>query len=144
MAFKNIFESPQTGAIPTRRHAACYLSGPMQRTGRRVFCSTVLALVAVPGCLSPTLPLPPPERPEVTGPDPETGEVRLRGTVPAKAQVHAINLRTFDIRGQVVGVDGAYDFALPAEIGDEVSMYYRKGTTESQSIVFAIRDPNAQ
>ena len=116
----------------------------MQRTGRRAFGGIALALLAAPSCLSPTLPLPPPERPQVDGPDPETGEVRLRGSVPSKAQVHAINLRTFEIRGQVVGVDGLYDFFLAAEIGDEISMYYRKGTTESQSIIFMIRDPNAE
>jgi hypothetical protein len=82
--------------------------------------------------------------PEVDGPDPATGEVRLRGSVPSRAQVHAINLRTFDIRGQVVGTGGRYDFGLPAQVGDEVTMYYRQGTTESTSIIFIIRDPDAQ
>jgi len=115
----------------------------MQQTGRRLFMGLV-ALAAAQACLSPTLPLPPPERPEVYGPDPETGEVTLRGSVPSKSQIHAINLRTFEIRGQVTGIDGRYEFALPAEVGDEISMYYRQGVTESQSIVFLIRDPNAQ
>jgi len=96
------------------------------------------------GCLSPTLPLPPPEQPEVTGPDPATGEVRLRGAAPRKSQIYAINLRSKDIRGEVVGDSGHYDFYLPAQVGDEVSMFYRKGTDESQSLLFMIRDPNAQ
>jgi len=115
----------------------------MGQVSRRLFWTGLLALACAAGCLSPTLPLPPPERPQVDGPDPETGEVRLRGSVPSKAQVHAINLRTMEIRGQVVGVDGLYDFFLAAEVGDEVTMYYRKGTDESQSIIFKIRDPNA-
>ena len=115
----------------------------MPRVGRRIVLA-LLAALGTSGCLSPTLPLPPPEQPQVDGPDPETGQVRLRGSVPAKAQVHAINLRTMDIRGQVVGGDGLYDFWLPAEVGDEVSMYYRQGTTESQSIIFMIRDPDAE
>jgi len=70
--------------------------------------------------------------------------VRLRGSVPSRAQVQAINMRTGDIRGQVVEDDGQYDFFLPAQVGDEVFMYYRKGTIESQSIIFMIRDPDAQ
>jgi len=106
--------------------------------------ATLLTGVVAQSCLSPTLPLPPPEQPQVDGPDPATGEVRLRGAVPSRSQVQAINLRTLDIRGQVVGSDGLYDFGLPAQIGDEISLYYRQGTTESPSINFAIRDPDAQ
>jgi len=116
---------------------------PMRQKSRRVFLG-LLSFAAWTGCLSPTLPLPPPEQPEVTGPDPATGEVRLRGSVPKKAQVFALNLRTKDIRGEIVGTDGRYDFFLPAQVGDEVSMFYRKGTDESQSLLFMIRDPNAQ
>jgi hypothetical protein len=80
----------------------------------------------------------------VDGPDPETGEVTLRGSVPSHSEIHAINLRTNDIRGQLTGGDGLYEFSLPAAVGDEITMYYRQGTTESQSIIFMIRDPNAQ
>ncbi len=116
---------------------------PMCHSGRRVFLGALLLAAGVTSCLSPTLPLPPPERPEVEGPDPATGEVRLRGSVPSKSQVLAINLHSGDIRGQVTARDGRYDFFLPAEVGDEISMYYRKGTDESQSIIFMIRDPNA-
>ena len=114
----------------------------MVRLARRGLC-TALAALAVVACLSPTLPLPPPEQPQIDGPDPETGEVRLRGAVAPKSQVQAINLRTGDIRGQVTET-GSYDFYLPAAIGDEIAMYYRKGTEESQSRVFLIRDPNAE
>lgn len=114
---------------------------PMRQKSRRVFLG-LLSFAAMSGCLSPTLPLPPPEQPQVDGPDPATGEVRLRGSVPKKSQVFAINLRSKDIRGQVVGNDGLYDFFLPAQIGDEVSMFYRNGTDESQSLLFMIRDPN--
>jgi hypothetical protein len=115
----------------------------MRQQNRRVFLG-LLSSAAMTGCLSPTLPLPPPEQPEVTGPDPATGEVRLRGSVPQKSQIFAINLRSKDIRGEVVGSDGRYDFFLPAQVGDEVSMFYRQGTDESQSLLFMIRDPDAQ
>lgn len=116
----------------------------MRHFGRRGLLGACCVLVAASGCLSPTLPLPPPEQPEVEGPDPATGEVRLTGYVPSRAQVFAINLRSMDIRGEVVGTDGHYDFFLPAQVGDEVSMFYRKGTDESQSLIFMIRDPEAQ
>lgn len=113
----------------------------MRLQPRRLFLG-LLTGAAATSCLSPTLPLPPPEQPEVTGPDPATGEVRLRGSVPARSSIFAINLRSKDIRGQVVGGDGRYDFFLPARVGDEVSMFYRQGTDESQSLLFMIRDPN--
>ena len=116
----------------------------MRQKSRRAFVGGLLSFAAMSACLSPTLPLPPPEQPEVDGPDPETGEVRLRGSVPSKAQVFAINLRSMEIRGEIVGGDGHYDFFLPAEVGDEVSMFYRKGTDESQSLLFMIRDPDAE
>jgi len=112
----------------------------MRQKSRRVFLG-LLSFAALTGCLSPTLPLPPPEQPQVDGPD-ATGQVRLRGSVPKKSQVFAINLRSKDIRGEVVGNDGRYDFLLPAQIGDEVSMFYRNGTDESSSLLFMIRDPN--
>ena len=109
---------------------------------RRWFGVTLVSL-GLGACLSPTLPLPPPEQPDVEGPDPETGQVRLRGSVPAESDVLAMNLRTNEIRGEHTD-DGFYDFYLGAEIGDEIALYYRKATVESPSIVFMIRDPNAQ
>jgi hypothetical protein len=109
---------------------------------RRGF-SILLISLGLGACLSPTLPLPPPEQPQVDGPDPETGQIRLRGSVPAESEVLAMNLRTDEIRGQHTD-DGNYDFYLGAEIGDEVALYYHKATVESPSILFLVRDPNAQ
>jgi len=89
------------------------------------------------------LPLPPPEQPQVDGPDPETGQIRLRGSVSEQSEVIAMNLRTDEIRGQYTD-DGFYDFYLGAAIGDEITLYYRTATVESPSIVFRVRDPDAQ
>lgn len=121
------------------RHATLLL---MLRYTRRWF-SVVLGSLGLAACLSPTLPLPPPEQPQVDGPDPETGEIRLRGSVPPESQVIAMNLNTNEIRGEHTE-DGAYDFYLGAQVGDEVALYYRKATVESPSIVFLVRDPDAQ
>ena len=100
------------------------------------------ALVAV-GCLSPTLPLPPPSKPTVEGPDPETGEVTLSGREQEGADVFAANMRTGEVRGQLdLNRDGFYEFTLPAQVGDQISFWYTLGTEESPSILFTIREPN--
>jgi hypothetical protein len=88
-------------------------------------------------CLSPTLPLPPPSRPVIEGPDQE-GMVTLEGHVDGQATVFAANMRTGEIRGQFTGHDGHYRFAIPAEVGDELELWYQTGTTTSPGIVFKI------
>jgi hypothetical protein len=107
---------------------------------RRLWLAAALAL-AVGGCLSPTLPLPPPSKPDVSGPD-ENGEVTLRGTVQPRAEVFAANMRTGEIRGQITLDDGIYEFKLPAQVDDEVTLWYTVGTKQSQGVTFRIRDPN--
>lgn len=95
-----------------------------------------LGLAAV-ACLSPTLPLPPPSRPTVEGPN-QQGLVTLDGNVEGDATVFAANMRSGEIRGQFTGPDGHYRFDIPAEIGDELELWYQVGTTNSPSIVFKI------
>ena len=108
----------------------------MPRVSRRWLLFVAGALVA--GCLSPTLPLPPPSRPDVQGPDQE-GMVTLDGAVQGDAAVYAANPRTGDIRGQLTGADGHYHFQIAAEVGDELELWYSVGTTSSPSIVFQIK-----
>lgn len=105
----------------------------------------LLVLLAAPclaglvafGCASPTLPLPPPSRPDVAGPD-GTGTVSLTGGVPSRAQAFAMNSRTSVIAGQQTGEDGQYDLRLKAEVGDQVEFWYQSGTTDSASVFFVI------
>jgi len=92
------------------------------------------------GCLSPTLPLPPPSKPTVEGPD-EQGQVTLDGTAHADAPVYALNTRTGEIRGQITGSDGHYRFQLAAEVGDELNLWYSVGTDLSPSIIFKVPTP---
>lgn len=89
------------------------------------------------GCLSPTLPLPPPSKPVVDGPDSQ-GNVTLSGNVPATATAYALNNRTGEGVFHVTGEDGAYVLVLPAQRGDELSLWYSLGTDDSPSIVFRV------
>lgn len=91
-------------------------------------CVSILAT----GCLSPTLPLPPPSRPEVTAPD-EDGNIRITGFVQSRATVFALNQRTDQIVGEVTGADGAYDLSMPAEVGDRISVWQSIHTKESDA-----------
>jgi hypothetical protein len=106
---------------------------------RRLFA--LAAALAVVGCLSPTLPLPPPSKPTIEGPDPQ-GNVTLSGRVESGANVYAANLRTGDIRGQIdLDGDGWYKFQIPAQVGDEMQLWYTMGTDESPSVIFVIPAP---
>lgn len=88
-------------------------------------------------CLSPTLPLPPPSKPVIDGPDAE-GNVTLTGTVTARATVYALNIGSGEGRFQVTGQDGAYAIVIPAQKGDELSVWYSLGTDDSPSVVFRV------
>jgi len=93
------------------------------------------------GCISPTLPLPPPNRPDIEGPD-ASGEVTLSGHTRPAVFVYADNLSTGESAGQLTREgDGWYSFKLGARIGDVVSMYYRAGLDESLPVQFVIPEP---
>lgn len=117
--------------------AACdvlALAGPMVRARRLLLA--LASSAALLSCLSPTLPLPPPE-PQVSPPD-AGGEARLQGTVPPNALAQAINTRTNRIAGQVTDQTGRYDFTIQAQIGDELTFYYIKGGEESMFVTVKV------
>jgi hypothetical protein len=97
------------------------------------------ALVAS-GCLSPTLPLPPPVQPDVAGPDLD-GNVELTGYVSPNAEVFAYNSSNASrlINGYITGDDGHYDFKLAAQKNDLVVFWYSVSNEDAPSIVFKIR-----
>lgn len=103
----------------------------------------LLAVVGAFGCLSPTLPLPPPNRPDVEGPD-ASGRVTLSGWVQPGAHVYADNLHTGLSAGQQADLStGNYRFQIGAEVGDRLAFYYRIGTDVSQALEILIRGPNS-
>lgn len=107
----------------------------MLRVLRRLLLLTAgLTLVS---CLSPTLPLPPPSRPDVSAPD-ESGLVRLQGSAAPFSEVIAWNHANDVIAGQVTRESPAYDFKIQAEVGDSIELWYIQGNDESQSVRFGV------
>ncbi len=90
--------------------------------------------------MAPTLPLPPPDKPDVEGPD-RYGYVTLSGYVPKRAMASALNTETGEVAGQVTGDNGHYSFQLQAQIGDELLFWYDRETERSPSVRFTIREP---
>jgi hypothetical protein len=107
---------------------------PSKHAGRRWLISAALCLV---GCLSPTLPLPPPSDPTVSGADAQ-GLVRLTGYVEPESEVFALNHTSNVISGQLTP-SGVYDFKIAAQQYDELSIWYVNGTTQSPPTDFTVR-----
>ena len=103
----------------------------MLRVMRRLLL--LAAGVCLASCLSPTLPLPPPDRPDLSAPD-AGGQVRLQGVAAPQAEVIAWNHNTDLIAGQVTGDDSRYDFTMKADVNDVIELWYVQGSDESQSI----------
>lgn len=108
----------------------------------RRWLGALFAALAVSACLSPTLPLPPPSRPTVEGPD-DRGYVRLSGRVSGRATVTALNARTSLLAGQQTDESGRYDFSIEATAGDEILFWYSRGNMTSSSVVVVVGEPPA-
>jgi hypothetical protein len=83
-----------------------------------LLCLGVGALLA--GCLSPTLPLPPPSQPEVEQVGP--GQYELRGSLPMPGTVYVRNERTELLFGKKV--DQLYRLVVEAQPGDLMGLWY--------------------
>lgn len=102
---------------------------------RRLLC--VFSALAVFGCLSPTLPLPPPGEPTVTRID--EGLVRLEGTAPNGALMTAYNRDLGEGRIQDVR-EGHYDLEVPAEEGHTLILWYTLHGEESLPLEILVRE----
>jgi hypothetical protein len=103
----------------------------------------LLGAVLLAGCYSPTLPLPPPVKPEISLT--ETGAYHLRGGVLPDAQVSALNERNSIIDGQQADHVGAYSFDLKeGQPGDVIELWYRYANDLSSAAVFELPDLSAK
>src|SRR6186997_1077858 len=100
------------------------------RLPRRDLLAAGLILV---GCYSPTLPLPPPSKPEVSALS-EPGQYRFTGKVEPGAEVVALNRRSNLMFGQLTGGDGRYDFIVLGAPDDRIQFWYVVGKDSSPSI----------
>lgn len=103
----------------------------MERLLRRLLL--VATSLALASCLSPTLPLPPPDRPDVSAPD-ASGLVRLQGAAAPRAEVIAWNHDNDVIAGQVTRETSNYDFTIKGEVGDLIELWYIQGDDESSTV----------
>jgi hypothetical protein len=111
----------------------------MVRLLRRLLLPLAAAF-CLASCLSPTLPLPPPDRPAVSAPD-ENGLVRLQGVAAPKSEVIAWNHANGLIAGQVTGDDSLYDFTIKAQVNDFIELWYVEGTDESPTVPITVPGP---
>lgn len=115
-------------------------SKPMFRSGRRRFALVATLLCLWSGaCLSPTLPLPPPEAPDVK--QVGQGLYRVSGEVPEPAYVIAMNACTELIYGANSDAK-AYAFNVRAQPGDDMQLWYVAGRFQSDSVFFEIPGPS--
>jgi len=98
------------------------------------------ALLAA-GCLSPTLPLPPPSDPTISSTD-TAGLIRLTGTVEPDSEVFAKNRTTDRISGQFTK-SGVYDFTIAAQERDSIVLWYSQGTLQSPTTEFVVKIESA-
>ncbi|MBX3129553.1 MAG: hypothetical protein KF718_22735 [Polyangiaceae bacterium] len=89
------------------------------------------------GCLAPTLPLPPPSDPEISGPD-ANGQVTVQGYVEPTAIAYVFNQSQNEGRFQQTGANGRYTISLPADVGDQLQVWYSIGGEVSPSLVVQV------
>ena len=112
----------------------------MFRRSRR--CCALLALGGLlafgAGCTAPTVPVPVPYT--ISSPDLD-GNVSISGDAEVQALVLAFNE---DSQERVIGVadaDGRYELILAAEVGDEIAVWQRVGTTDGVPRVQTVPPP---
>jgi len=130
----------------TRPHAHSTRIGQAVLLRKRVLTRRWLlatALLATSACLSPTLPLPPPNQPDTEGPD-VSGNVTLSGQVIRGANVYANNLNTGASAGQKADTrTGKYRFKIAAAVGDQMEFFYIYDSVTSERTYFSIGNPAA-
>jgi hypothetical protein len=117
---------------------ATVLAVTAMRLSRRVLlCWGALGMLAA-GCLSPTLPLPPPSPPDVAKIG--EGQYELRGSIPVRGAVIVVDTRTGVIGGRTDVT--VYDFVMSARPDDAMLVWYEAGGDTSEAVPFRIdRDP---
>jgi len=101
------------------------------RQFRRTLLGAGAALI-VSSCLSPTLPLPPPDRPDVE--QIGQGEYRVTGAIPERGMATVMNSRTRLQWGQFT--EARYSFIVHGEPGDAMLFWYVVSGQSSEYLFF--------
>jgi hypothetical protein len=105
---------------------------------RKVLAWAGLSVLGAPACLSPTIPLPPPEVPDTL----QVGEGRykLRGALPFVARVIVRNERT----SLIVGLENVllYELEVLAEATDTMILWYETDVDISSPAIFRLDRTN--
>jgi hypothetical protein len=111
---------------------------------KRIVGRWILALGLLPlagACLSPTLPLPPPEEPDSVTLSAETGAWEVRGSNTPGAVVLVKNLSTGVIAGvEDKDADGRYFIRVAGEECDGAEVYEIVGTDTSDTTFFILEE----
>jgi hypothetical protein len=105
---------------------------------RKVLAWAGLSALGVPACLSPTIPLPPPEVPDTL--QVGEGRYRLRGALPFVAAVNVRNKRTGVLTGRWDVLQ--YDFEVLAEATDTMVIWYQTDVEISSAVEFRMDRTN--
>lgn len=99
--------------------------------------AALFALGAIAGgCLAPTLPIPPPGQPEISGPD-ASGLVTLKGAADSaqpNAEVAAYNPVTREGRFTVASPNGSWELTIPATSKQTLWLWQTVGFERSSQI----------
>jgi len=86
------------------------------------YCAVLLIVLFAAGCLSPTLPLPPPDDVSVTSPD-SFGMVTVEGKVNDDAYVACLNERTESGVIEKSGPEGYFNLKIAAQAKDALTLW---------------------
>lgn len=99
----------------------------------------VVALgLGVASCQSPTLPLPPPGQPEVSGVSSD-GTIRVEGGAIADALVFVLNDRTGRGVIETASPGGGYRAVIEARVGDPIEVWQQVGLDVSSPILVRVK-----
>jgi hypothetical protein len=106
-----------------------------------LWVGVLVAAAGISSCLSPTLPLPPPDEPSSIQAASEPGHWEIRGNCTAGAMVLIRNERT----GIITGTEdrdhlGRYEILLPAERCDVATVFEAFDDTFTQGTSFLVRE----
>lgn len=108
------------------------------RSPRWILVAVVALGLAVAGCQSPTLPLPPPGQPEVSEVSSE-GTVTVQGDAMADALVFGLNDRTGRGAIDTATASGNYRLVIEARVGDQLEIWQQLGSEASSPILVRVK-----